>query len=170
MQKWGIATFLLLYSSVTFTVCGESKVPFTTFWIFSLLSQSCKILIQVFTVLKHDIVCTFLIHYGSPQKMLTALFDFVWTTQKRKWTYLYVGWPFCYNYAVSVAIKQLEVSAAHVQVTVSAANMWVTIFIVIMQMRVSVAVMQVVFSAVYYAHHCFHCYYAGDSNVGDSFQ
>ena len=48
------------------------------------------------------------------------------------------------------------------QETVSAANMPVTI------LRVSVAIMQVVFSAVYYAHDCFHCYYTGDSDVGDS--
>ena len=35
-----VATFLLLYSSITFTVCvcGESKVPFITFQIFSILS------------------------------------------------------------------------------------------------------------------------------------
>ena len=64
---------------------------------------------------------------------------------------------------------ELEVSSANVQVTVSAANMRVIIFIVIMQMRVSVAIMLVVFFAVHYAHDCFHCYYAGDSNVGDSF-
>ena len=65
--------------------------------------------------------------------------------------------------AVSVAVMQLEeVSAAHTQWTVSAANMWVTNFIVIMQMRVSVAIMQVVFSAVYYAHDCVYCNYAGD--------
>ena len=55
------------------------------------------------------------------------------------------------------------------QVPVSAANMGVTIFVVIMQMGVSVAIMQVVFSAVHYAHGCFHCYYAGDSDIGDSF-
>ena len=47
------------------------------------------------------------------------------------------------------------------QVTVSAANMWVTILVVIMQMGVFVAIMQVVFSAVQYAHDCFHCNYAG---------
>ena len=64
---------------------------------------------------------------------------------------------------------QLEVSAAHMQVTVSATNMQVTIFILIMQMGVSVAIMQVVFFAVHYVHDCFHCYYAGDSDVGDSF-
>ena len=49
-------------------VCGESKVPFITFWIFSLLSYLCKILIQVFIVLKPGIICTFLIHSGSLQK------------------------------------------------------------------------------------------------------
>ena len=55
---------------------------------------------------------------------------------------------------------QVEVFVAHMQVTVSAANIPVTIFVVIMQMG---------FSAVHYAHDCFHCYYAGDSDVGDSF-
>ena len=44
--EMGVATFLLLYSSITFTVCvcvcvcvcGESKVPFITFCILSILS------------------------------------------------------------------------------------------------------------------------------------
>ena len=91
MQKWGReggrgggATFLLLFSLFTFTECGESKVPFNTFQIFSLLCQPCKILIQVSAVLKPYIICTFLIHYGSLQEMFTDLFDFVWNTQKRK--------------------------------------------------------------------------------------
>ena len=53
------------------------KVSLITFWIFSLLSQPLKILIQVFIVLKPGIACTFLIHSGSLQKMLTALFDLV---------------------------------------------------------------------------------------------
>ena len=42
MQKWGVATFLLLYSSIAFTLCvcvwGGSKLSFITFWFFSLLS------------------------------------------------------------------------------------------------------------------------------------
>ena len=55
----------------------------------------CKILIQVFIVLKPDIIWTFLIHSGSLQKnkkkqkqkkIVTALFDFVRNTQKRKLT------------------------------------------------------------------------------------
>ena len=60
------------------------------------------------------------------------------------------------------------------QVTASAANWWVTIFIVILWIRISVAVMQVVFSAVHYAHDCFHSNYAGNSflysYVRDSFK
>ena len=43
-------------------------------------------MIQVFIVLKPNIICTFLIHYYSVQKMLTALFNFVWNTQKNEWT------------------------------------------------------------------------------------
>ena len=95
LQKQGVITFFITYfyySSITFTVCGESKLLFTSFQIFSLLSQPSKILIQVFTVLKPDIICTFLIHYGSLQKMLTALFDFLWNTQKRNWTNFF-EWP-----------------------------------------------------------------------------
>ena len=37
-------------------------------------------------VLKRGIICTFLIHSGSLQKMLTALFNLVWNTQKSIWT------------------------------------------------------------------------------------
>ena len=37
-------------------------------------------------VLKPSIICTFLIHSGSLQKMLTALFNLVGNTQKSKWT------------------------------------------------------------------------------------
>ena len=40
-------------------------------------------------VLKPGIICTFLIHSGSLQKMLTALFNLVWNTQKSKWTILF---------------------------------------------------------------------------------
>ena len=36
--------------------------------------------------LKACIICTFLIHSGSLQKMLTALFNLVRNTQKSKWT------------------------------------------------------------------------------------
>ena len=37
-------------------------------------------------VLKPGIICTFLIHSSSLQKMLTALFNLVWNTQKSIWT------------------------------------------------------------------------------------
>ena len=37
-------------------------------------------------VIKHGITCKFLIHPGGLQKMLTALFNLVWNTQKSKWT------------------------------------------------------------------------------------
>ena len=40
-------------------------------------------------VLKPGIIYTFLIHSGSLQKMLTALFNLVWNTQKSKWTILF---------------------------------------------------------------------------------
>ena len=83
MYKWGVTTLLLLFSSITFTVCGGrggeggSKVLFITFQILSILSYPLKILIQVLTVLKPGIICTFLIHSGSLQELLTALFNLV---------------------------------------------------------------------------------------------
>ena len=68
----GVATFLLLYSPITFTACvGKVRFPLLLF------GSSFKILIQTFIVLKHGIICTFLIHSGSLQKMLTALFNSV---------------------------------------------------------------------------------------------
>ena len=83
----GVATFLItLQFSYIYCVREESKVPFVTFWIFSLLSQPCKILIQVCIALRPGIICTFLFHSGSMQKMLTALFNLVWNTQKSKCT------------------------------------------------------------------------------------
>ena len=63
-------------------MCGKSKAPFITFRIFSRLSYPFKILIQVFTVLKPGIICTFVIHSISLQKMLTVLFNLKYT---EKW-------------------------------------------------------------------------------------
>ena len=85
LEMRGFATlFITLQFNHIYCVWGESKVLFITFQTFSFLNQSCKILIQVFIVLKPDIICTFLIHYGSLQKMLTALCNFVWNTQKKQ--------------------------------------------------------------------------------------
>ena len=78
----GCHFFVTLQFNHIYRVCGESKVSFITFWIFSLLSYPFKILMQVFIVLKPGIICTFLIHSGSLQKMLSALFNLVWNTQK----------------------------------------------------------------------------------------
>ena len=87
MQKWrGCHFFITLQFNHIYCVWGESKIPFITFQIFSLLSQPFKILIQVFIVLKPNIICTILIHYGSVQKMLTEFFNFVWNLQKNQWT------------------------------------------------------------------------------------
>ena len=80
----GCHFFITLQFNHIYCTGGGSKFPFTTFWIFSLLSYPYKILIQVFIVVKPDIICTFLINYGSLQKMLTALFNFVWNIQKSK--------------------------------------------------------------------------------------
>ena len=41
-----------------------------------------KILIQVFIVLKHCIICIFLIHSDTLHRILTALFKLVWNIQK----------------------------------------------------------------------------------------
>ena len=62
-----VATFLLLYSSITFAVSvGKVGFPLLLFRssVFSVY-KPCKISIQVFIVLKPDIICTFLIHSGS---------------------------------------------------------------------------------------------------------
>ena len=68
------ATFLLLYSSVIFTVCeGKARFPLLLFGS-SVLQDSDP----TFYLLKPNIICTFLIHNGSVQKMLTAFFNFVW--------------------------------------------------------------------------------------------
>ena len=69
--------FIILQFNHIYCACENSKVSFITFWFFSLLSEPCKIFIQVFIVLKHGIICIFLIHSGSTQKMLTALFKLV---------------------------------------------------------------------------------------------
>ena len=45
---------------------------------------------SLFIVLKHCIICPFLIHSGSVKKMLTALFKLVWNTQKNTWTILFI--------------------------------------------------------------------------------
>ena len=48
----GCHFFVTLQFNYIYRVCGESKVSFITFWIFSLLSYPFKILMQVFIVLK----------------------------------------------------------------------------------------------------------------------
>ena len=70
MQKYGF--FITLQFNHIYSVCGKSKVSFITFQFFNLLSQPCKILVQVFIVLKHCIICAFLVHSGSFQIMLKA--------------------------------------------------------------------------------------------------
>ena len=98
------------------------------------------------------------------------------------------GGSFCWNYAtdtfygnyasdnvccifasfeavLSVTIMLVDLSVAIVHVTVSVAILQhiCKTFIAILQIGVSVAIMQVLFSAVNYAHDCFHCNYAGES-------
>ena len=73
-----------------------------------------------------------------------------------------------FQVVLSVTCMLVDLSVTIMQLEVSAANMQATTLIAIMQMGVSVAIMQVVFSAVHYAHDCLHCYYAGNSDVGDS--
>ena len=57
-----VQSFLLESGGINLKMGGE------TF----LLLYTCKIHIQVFIVLKPDIICTFLIHSGSLQKIMTA--------------------------------------------------------------------------------------------------
>ena len=67
----GVQLFLLLYSSV------QSHLHFWISFSSTFSSKSCT---------KPGIISTFLIHSGSLQKMLTAIFNLVWNTQKSKWT------------------------------------------------------------------------------------
>ena len=85
-----IATFLLLYYSIAFTLCvhvegGRSKVPLLHFGssVFRVnqASFSSKSLWCLYPSL-HCIICIFLIHSDILQRMLTALFKLVWNTQK----------------------------------------------------------------------------------------
>ena len=75
-----VATFLttLQFSSITFTFLGLQS--------FELAMQDFHPGSHQILVLKPAIICTFLIHSGSLQKMQTALFNLVWNTQKSKWT------------------------------------------------------------------------------------
>ena len=76
----GVATFFstLQFSSITFTFLDLQS--------FELVMQDFHPCSHSSLVLKPGIICTFLIHSGSLQKMLTALFNLVWNTQKSKWT------------------------------------------------------------------------------------
>ena len=65
--------FLLLYSSVQLHLHFQS---------FELAMQDFHSRSQPHLVLKPGIICTFLIHSGSLQKMLNALFNLVPNTQK----------------------------------------------------------------------------------------
>ena len=68
----------LQFSSITFTFLGLQS--------FELAMQDFHPGSHQILVLKPAIICTFLIHSGSLQKMQTALFNLVWNTQKSKWT------------------------------------------------------------------------------------
>ena len=81
----GEGTFFLLYSLVIFTVCGE-KVRFPLLLFGSLVFSVSHARFSFKSLLKPGIICTFLIHSGSLQKMLTALFNLVRNTQKSIWT------------------------------------------------------------------------------------
>ena len=76
----GVATFLLLYRSITFTVC-EGKIRFPL-----LLFGSSVFRVSHTRLPSNSIICTFLIYSGGLQKMLTALSNLLWNTQKSKWT------------------------------------------------------------------------------------
>ena len=81
VEMGGCSFFINLQFIHIYSLCGKSKFSFITFQFFSLLSQSCMILIQVFLVLKHYIICLFLNHSGSVQKIY--LLKLVLNTQKQ---------------------------------------------------------------------------------------
>ena len=68
----------LQFSSITFTFLDLQS--------FELTMQDIHLCSHPSLVLKSGIICTFLIHSGSLQKMLTALFNLVQNTHKSKWT------------------------------------------------------------------------------------
>ena len=89
----------------------------------------------------------------------------LWTFWRGIFFYWYVGGSFCCNleddcFCCNYTVRSFWSTHAGDS---SAAKIWVTIFVVIMQMGVSVGIMLVVFSAMYYAHDCFYCNYAGKS-------
>ena len=92
MQKQGVAIFFTLQFNPIYCVCvcvcgAGSKAPFITFQVFSFgFELAMQDSLQVFIVLKPSIICTFLIRSGILQKMLTALVNLVWNTQKSKRT------------------------------------------------------------------------------------
>ena len=74
MLKWVYHFLISLQFNHIYCMCGKSKVSFVTFWFFSLFELAMKGF--------HECLYIFLIHSGSVQKMLTALFKLVWNTQK----------------------------------------------------------------------------------------
>ena len=79
-RKGGGSTFFttLQFRSIAFT--------FSNLQSFELPMQDFQPHSHPSLVLKPGIICTFLIHSGSLQKMLTALFNLVRNTQKSIWT------------------------------------------------------------------------------------
>ena len=71
-----------------FTTLQFSSIAFTFLDLrsFELAMQDFNPFSHPSLALKPGIICTFLIHSGSLQKMLTALFNLVWNTQKGIWT------------------------------------------------------------------------------------
>ena len=80
MEEFPLFYYFTVQSNVL-CVGGGSLYFFSDLQSFELAMQDSH---QVFIVLKPDTICTFLIHYGTLQKMLTALFNFVWNTEKSK--------------------------------------------------------------------------------------
>ena len=80
-----VATFFttLQFSSIAFT--------FSDLQSFELAMQDFHPRSHPSLVLKPGIICTFLIHSGSLQKMLTVLFNLVRNTQKSKWAIFFEG-------------------------------------------------------------------------------
>ena len=69
MGEGGVPLFYYFtVQSQSLCVAGKKSSLCITFWIFSLFSRPCKILIQVFIVLKPDIICKFIGHSVSLQK------------------------------------------------------------------------------------------------------
>ena len=87
-KTWAISWYIMFFSHCLFWLKNWERESFLYY--FSVL-QSFELFMQdshpsLYST-KTYLLHSFLIHFGSVQKMLTALFKIVWNTQKTRWTF-----------------------------------------------------------------------------------